>query len=757
MSIPRLAIHRPVTMFMISLVVILLGGISLTRLPVDLMPESEFPSITVRVNYTGVGPLEMEELVTRPLEQAVSAIAGLEQVNSTSGEGNSNVRLQFAWGTDLNEAADEVRTRVDRVRGRMPEDADPPTVFKFDSNSMPIMGIGVKGDYDPVTLREMATNDLSPRLERVEGVASVTIDGGLRRQIHVDLSREKITGLNLSVDRVTQVLRNENQNIPLGEIDDADRRFLLRSPGQFTNLDDIKNLIIMTREGVPVYLKDIAGVSDSTEDRRQITRIDGQPGIRMRVTKQSGKNTVQVAEEVKKEIERINREVPTVRLAVLDDQSKFIARSIDSVKEHATIGGVLVVLIIFFFLRNVRSTLIICTSIPISVIGTFALLYFGGYTLNTLTFGGLALGIGMIVDAAIVVLENTYRHLEMGKDRLTAAIDGSEEVWSAILASTLTHIAVFVPMLFLTGMASITFGSLAAVVSFSLAMSLFVAVTIVPVLCSRYLDPPDHGEKKKGFFGALYRMSERVLTGIDNVYARALHVALAHRPTVFATGIILFLAAIYLGQFIGVELQPQTDEGEVTVDAELAVGTRVEITEAVLIRLEEAIKAAVPETTMLITSAGGGGMGGFGGGSNGHRGNINVRLTPKDERKRSSDQIAMALRRELAGIPGVIVRTRPSGGQQMRGMPGGGNQGGDGSRFSVEVRGHDLDVSKRLAQDVKTLLDTTPGIADSRVGREEGRPEIAVRVDRDKAAILGMSVTGVANTIRTNLAGTPAA
>ena len=755
MSIPRLAIHRPVTMFMICFVVVLLGGISLTRLPVDLMPESEFPSITVRVNYAGVGPLEIEELVTRPIEQAVSAIAGLEQVNSTSNEGNSQVRLQFVWGTDLNEAADEVRTRVDRVRGRMPEDADPPTVFKFDSNSMPIMGVGVEGDFDPVTLREMATNDLSPRLERVEGVAAVTIDGGLRRQIHVDLTREKITGLNLSVDRITQVLRSENQNIPLGEIDDADRRFLLRSPGQFTSIEDVQNLIVMTREGVPVYLKDIAEVTDSTEDRRQIMRINGRPGIRMRVTKQSGKNTVQVAAGVRAEIEKINREVPTVRLAVLDDQSKFIERSIHSVQEHAMIGSVLVVLIIFLFLRSVRSTLIICTSIPISVIGTFALLYFGGYTLNTLTFGGLALGVGMIVDAAIVVLENTYRHLEMGKDRMTAAIDGSEEVWSAILASTLTHIAVFVPMLFLTGVAKITFGSLAAVVSFSLAMSLFVAVTIVPVLCSRFLERPDHGEKRSGVLGSLYRWSDRVLNKLDDAYAAMLHVALQHRPTVFATGVGLFIVAIYLGRFIGVELQPTTDEGEVTVDAELAVGTRVEVTESIMLRLEEAITKSVPEATMLITSAGGGG-GGFGGPGSGHRGNVNVRLVPKDERQRSSEQIAMSLRRELSGVPGVIVRARPSGGQQMRGMPGG-NQGGDGSRFSVEVRGHDLEISKRLAQDVKTLLDSTPGIADSRVGREEGRPEIAVRVDRDKAALLGLSVTGVAETIRTNLAGTQAA
>src|SRR5687768_17252191 len=506
---------------------------------------------------------------------------------------------------------------------------------------MPIMGIGVQGDFDPVTLRELAQNDLSPRLERVAGVAAVTINGGLRRQIRVDLSREKITALNLSPDRVIQILRTENQNIPLGEINDADRTLLLRSPGQFVNIDEIKNIVVMTREGVPVYMRDIADVTDSTEDRRSFMRINGVNGIRMQVTKQSGTNTIQIAEGVKHEVERINAEIQGMKLQILDDQSRFIERAIGSVQEHAMIGGLLVIAIIYIFLRDIKSTLIICTSIPVSVIGTFALLYFGGYTLNTLTFGGLALGIGMVVDAAIVVLENTYRHLEMGKDRMTAAIDGSEEVWSAILASTLTHIAVFVPMLFLTGVAQITFGSLAAVVSFSLAMSLFVAVTIVPVLCSRFLNPPHHHDSHKGIIGALYRFSEGVLVGIDNAYARLLHSALAHRPTVFATGVVLFVLALYLGRFIGVELQPTTDEGEVTVDAELAVGTRVEITEAVLLRLEEAIKATVPEATMLITSAGGGGMGGGFGGGSGHRGNVNVRLIPKDERQRTSEEIAM--------------------------------------------------------------------------------------------------------------------
>ncbi|MBP7776748.1 MAG: efflux RND transporter permease subunit [Acidobacteria bacterium] len=750
MSIPRLAIERPVTMFMLSFVVVLLGAISLTRLPVDLMPDMSFPSITVRVSYQGVGPLEMEELVTRPIEQAVSAVAGLDQLNSTSSEGSSTVRLNFTWGTDLNEAADEVRTRIDRVRGRLPEDADPPTIFKFDSTSFPIMGIGVEGNYDPVTLREMAQTDLSPRLERVPGVAAVSVDGGLRRQIRVDLSREKITALNLPVDRVVQILRTENQNIPLGEVFESDRMYLLRSPGQFTNIDEIRNLVVMTKDGVPVYLRDIADVRDTTEDRRSFTRINGNPGIRMRVTKQSGTNTVQIAEGVRAEVARINREVPNMNLSVLDDQSTYISRSINSVQEHALFGSLLVVLVIFAFLRDLRSTIIICTSIPISVVGTFALLYFGGYTLNTMTFGGLALGIGMIVDAAIVVLENTYRHLEMGKDGMTAAIDGAEEVWSAILASTLTHIAVFVPMLFLTGVSSIMFGQLAAVVSFSLAMSLFVAVTIVPVLCSRLLRLAPPSESRRGPLGVAFRLSERALAGLDALYARVLHTSLHHRPTVFAVGLALFVGAVVLLPRVGFELQPTTDEGEVSVNAELAVGTRIDLTEQVLIRLEEMIRQNTPEATMLITQAGGGG---FTGGSSTHRGSITVRLTPKDERSRSSEQIAMDMRRQLSGLPGVVVRARASGGQQM--MMRGGNS--DGSRLSIEIRGHELDEAKELARDLKAILDTTPGIADSQLSREEGRPELAVNVDRDKAAVLGLTVTGVANTIRTNVAGTQAA
>ena len=766
MSIPRFAIERPVMMTMLSCVVILLGAISLTRLPVDLLPDVSQPTINVRVNYTGVGPLEMEELITRPLEQQLSAVSGLYQMNSNSNEGSSQITLNFTWGHDLNEAMDDIRTRIDRVRGRLPEDADAPVISKFDPNTMPILGLGVEsidGSLDRVELRELAENMLSPRIERVPGVAAVTVSGGLRRQIHVELSREKITALELSVDRVVNVLRTENQNIPIGEVFRGDRAFLLRSQGQFESLDQIRDLVILTRAGVPVYLKDIAEVKDTTEDNRSVLRINGRPGVRMQVTKQSGTNTVLTAVGVRREIERINREVPGIRLALLDDQAKFIERAIGAVQEHVLIGSFLVVLIIFLFLRNFRSTLIVCTSIPISVVGTFALLYFSGMTLNTMTFGGLALGVGMIVDAAIVVLENSFRHMEEhGKDRLTASIDGAEEVWSAILASILTHIAVFVPLLFLEGISSVMFRQLSVVVVFSLLMSLFVAVTLVPVLCSKLLVLPPPRDQRKGIGGMLYSASESMLSGMDEGYRRLLHLALAHRPTVLAVSAASVAVAVLVFPSLPQEFSTQADEGAIQVNAELAQGTRIEVTGPVLDRLEVAVNELVPEATSIIVSAGAGsGFGGPGGGGPGggqvNRGNLQIMLQPKDERTRSSEQIAMDLRRQLAGIPGVIVRVNPSGGngQLNRFLSGGGNSGG--GRLSLEIRGEDLNDARRVAQATKDLLDTIPGIADSRLGRDEGRPELAIRVDRAKAALLGISATTLANTIRTNVAGTQAA
>jgi HAE1 family hydrophobic/amphiphilic exporter-1 len=759
MSIPRFAIQRPVMMTMISCVIILIGAISLSRLPVDLLPDISQPTITVRMNYSGVGPLEMESLVTRPLEQQLSAVAGLEQMNSSSNEGNTIIRLNFTWGTDLNEAMDEIRTRVDRVRGRLPADADPPIIQKFDSNAAPIMGLALEsldGTLDRVGLRELAENVLARRLERVAGVAGVTVNGGLRRQIHVVLSREKITALDLSVDRVVSALRTENQNVPIGEVYRGDRAYLVRSQGEFQNLDQIRDLVVMTRAGIPVYMKDIADVIDSTEDARSILRINGQPGVRMSVTKQSGTNTVEIATGVRAEIERINREVPGVRITLLDDSARFIERSIATVQEHVMIGSILVVLIIFLFLRNFRSTLIVCTSIPISVVGTFALLYFSGLTLNTMTFGGLALGVGMIVDAAIVVLENSFRHMEeYGKDRMTASIDGSEEVWSAILASILTHIAVFVPLLFLSGVSSILFRQLSYVVVFSLLMSLFVAVTLVPVLCSKLLVLPPPVEKRRGLGGRLYTMSERLLNGMDEGYRRFLHVSLAHRPTVIGAAVASVVAAMLIFPTLPTEFSTQTDEGQVMVNVEMPRGTRIEVTAPVLDEVERRVTELVPEVDSVIVSAGAAGFGPAGLGAV-SRGTLQLLLKPKTERVRSSDEIAIDLRRRLSGIPGVIVRANATGGnfQMNRFLSGGGAGGG---RLSLEIRGENLDEADRVARAAKDLLDTVPGVASPQLGRDEARPELAVRIDRAKAALFGLSSTSVANTIRTNVSGTQAA
>lgn len=749
MSIPRVAIHRPITMFMISGVIILLGVMSLSRLPIDLMPDITYPSLTIRVSYPGVGPMEMEELVTRPLEQTVAAVSGLERLESTSSEGSSRVTLNFAWGTDLNEVADDVRNRLDRVRGRLPEDASPPTMFKFDANASPIMSVGVEGNFDRVTLRELAEQQLAPRLERVAGVAAVSVEGGLRRQIHVELSKEKITALDLPVNRIISLLRTENQNVPLGEIFEGDRAYLLRSQGQFEDLDEIRNLVVMTRAGVPVYLRDIAEVKDATEDMRSFTRINGSPGVRLRITKQSGTNTVAVAEAVRREVDRINGEAGALKLAVLDDSSIFIKRSIAGVRDAAILGAVFVILVIFVFLRNVRATFIIGTSIPISIIGTFALLYFGGFTLNTMTFGGLALGVGMIVDASIVVLENTFRHMEMGKPRMQAATEGSEEVWSAILASTLTHVAVFVPLLFLSGVSSVLFNQLSIVVIFSLTMSLFVAVTIVPVLCSLLLRLPPPMEERRGATGALFTRVENWLERMDNVYKRILHRSLSHRPTVVASGVAAVVVAAIIIPTIGVELMPEADEGEVSVTAELPVGTRAERAHDVALRLESLLRDMVPEADMVITSAGGG----FFGGSSA-RANATIRLVSLEHRTRSSDQIARDLNQQLTGIiPGVLISTRASGGnRQMTRLMGGGD-----SRLTLEIRGEDLGQAQALARQARAIMDSTPGVRNARVGREEARPELAIDVDRPKAALLGLTVTDVADSIRTNVAGTQAA
>ena len=573
-----------------------------------------------------------------------------------------------------------------------------------------------------------------------------------RREIRVELSRERIAAFGISPDRVVSALRTANQNVPIGEVDEGDITYLVRSQGQFRGIDDIRRLVVATRDQVPIYLRDIAEVRDTTEDVRSIVRINGRAGLQMSVSKQSGQNTIEVAQLIREEIGRINREIPGIEVSVLNDTSAFIERSVSSVQQMVMIGAVLVVVVIFSFLRSFRSTIVISSSIPISIIGTFALLYFGGYTLNTLTFGGLALGVGMIVDSAIVVLENTHRHLEQGQDPVTAAVNGSEEVWSAIIASSLTQIAVFVPLLFLTGIASIMFGSLAVVVIFSLTVSLFVAVTLVPVLCSRLLRRPTPGDQK-GVLGSIGAASGRMLDAVDEGYRRLLHRALAHRVLVVVSAAALLVLSVISLPFVGFELAPATDEGQIQVTAELPIGTRIGRSEEALLQIEQVIRESVPEVASLIAQTGSTQAFGPGGGASSHRLTFTVHLVPGDQRTRSSEQVAQALRRDLVGVPGVIARASASGGQFNFSRAIGGGQ----SRLSVEIRGHDLADQARLAGEIRDVMRKTVGVTDVSLESERGRPEIGVTTDERRAALWGLSSADVANAMQTGVAGTQAA
>lgn len=757
MSLASASVRRPITTVMFFLIVILLGGIAFSRLPVDLMPELTYPTLTVRTDYPNVGPQEVEDLVTRPIEEAVAAIAGVETITSNSAEGQSTVRIEFTWGTDLDEAADEVRTRVDRIRNQLPEEAETPRVYKFDLASFAIVYLGVYSpDLSPVALREFTEDRIERRLERVPGIASVEIRGGLRRQVQVNLDREKMLALGLSADRVTRLLREENLNRPAGKVEEGNLDIYLRTVGEYRAASEIGATVVAVRSTSPIYLRDIAEVTEGVEEITSLVRIDGEPGIRIALYKQSGANTVEVARGVLDEMERLNLDygkpnpVGQVRLIPIIDTSEYIRRSISNVRNSAVLGGLLAIVVLLFFLRSGRSTLVIATAIPISVVATFALIHFGGYTLNIMTFGGLALGVGMLVDNAVVVLENIFRKREGGADAETSAVVGTGEVALAITASTLTTMAVFLPIVFMEGISGVMYRQLAVVVAFSLFASLTVALTLIPVLSKGLLARGDaHPQARAAWLNRFYGWSERSLTRLEGRYRTLLDWALAHRSQVVATTLLLFLASLTLVPLIGSELMPKSDEGEVRVNAEMAVGTRLDLMSETFRQIEETVRREVPEVEHMLANIGGGGWHASGS----HTGNLRVNLVPQSERDRSSEEIAEDLRGKLAGIPGIkSLRTREGSGLFILRIAFG---GGDES-LAVEIYGENLDQGFDLAQRVQEAVATVPGVSDARVSRDPGRKERVIRVDREKIARLGLSMSQVAQVIETNLAGTRA-
>jgi HAE1 family hydrophobic/amphiphilic exporter-1 len=577
-------------------------------------------------------------------------------------------------------------------------------------------------------------------------VGQVNVFGGLRREVHVDLSLEKLRALDLSVNQVVNLIRTENANAPAGRVEEGGFDLNLRTQGQFQDINQIRNLVLTTRRGVPVYLRDVATVEDSTEEVRQIVRINGQPGLRINIQKQSGSNTVAVAQGVREEAERINRDFPNISVQVLNDSSRFIERSIATVEEHALLGGLLAVLILLVFLRSIRSTLIVSLSIPISLIATFALLYFSGFTLNTVTLGGLALGVGRLVDDAIVVLENAFRHREAGKSRKEAALVGTQEVTTAIIAATLTTMVVFLPVAFLSGMTSVLFSQLAFTVAFALFCSLLVALTLIPVLCSKYLHVEPPSAERHPWMHSIVQGTGNALERLDQRYQQAVGWALHHRKTVVLGAAASVLVTLLLVPLIGVELVPETDEGQVNVQVDLSPGTRLLATDEVVRRLEEIVKKEVPEIRNLVVQVG---VGGFQGGG-GHSARLELRLVDRELRNRTTQEIAARLNEALNVEPGVSIRSNATGGMNF-GM--GGMGGGGGDRASVEIRGYDIAYGNELAKRVQKEIEQVPGITNVRISRTEGLPEMLIRPDRVKAALFGLNVSSLGDVLETAFAG----
>lgn len=745
MSLPEFSIRRPVTVLMACFVALLLGAISFVSIPVDLMPDLAMPTLTINTDYPGVAPSEVETLVTRPMEQIVSAAPGVEEVVSTSSEGRSSVRISFIYGTDIDVAADEVRSRLDRGRRGLPDDIDTPAIFKFDVTQFPILFLSVSADdMDARELRTFVERQIQYRIERIPGVGQVLINGGLRREIHVDLNLEKLRALNLSVADVVNTLRAENLNRPVGPVKEGRFDVLLRTVGEFDNVEQILNTALMERNNVPVYVRDVADVEDSHEEIRYIAGVDGNPALRLVIFKQAGANTVEISDGVFQEVARLNDDYDEIYIRNLRDSAEFIRAAISNVQQAALIGGFLAVIILLFFLRSWTSTMIIGTAIPISVIATFSLMYFNGFTLNTVSFGGLALGVGMLVDNAIVVLENIYRHREEGKPIREASILGSNEVAMAITASTLTTIAVFLPVIFLGGLSAQTFKQLAYVVAFSLLCSLIVALTVVPAMCSKFLRTGN--DQRGGFFERIGAVLARGQDSLAEEYGRLLNWSLSNKALVAVVAVGLMASAYWMMPLVGVELEPQVDEGEIRVNLELESGTRVEVTQDIVERMRQVVMEKVPEVTTIMTEAG----------NNSpfrsiatHIGELRIQIVDQTQRTRSAAEIANSLRPLLSLEPGMTVRVRVSGG-----FGPGSRRGGDTSdRLQVEVRGYDPDRSAQLAEQVRATMMSIPGIAEAQISRKPGLPEMVVSIDRMKAASMGLRVSQVADTLETAVGG----
>ncbi|NIM98838.1 MAG: MMPL family transporter [candidate division Zixibacteria bacterium] len=760
MFLPKFAIKRPVMVSMIFLILIILGGISFVLLPIDLFPDIDLPMVMVVASYEGAGPSEIESMVARPLEMSLAATKNLKNIYSYSLEEACVVMAEFDWGSDMDVAAADVREKVDMVRFRLPEGVESPSVIKFDPSMMPIMFLGFAGEgLTQAELRYYAEETIQPRLERLDGVAAAFPIGGLEREIKVQIDRTRLEALGLAIDQVIAAIGASNLDLPGGHLKFGQKDFLVRTTGQFTQPSQLENVIISSHQGIPIRLKDVATVKDGFKEQTSVVRVGGGSAIVMLVQKESQANTVLVADKVKQALESVKRELPAgIRIDLVWDSSDYIKHSVGNVERSALEGGLLAIIIILIFLRSFSSTLIISVAIPVSVVVTFVLIYFGKMTLNITTLGGLALGIGRLVDDAIVVLENIFRHRQRGERPKEAAVIGASEVSTAVLAATATTIIVFVPIFFVRGMVGVLFRPMGYTVVFSLAASYFVAMILIPLLASRFLKVERVGNPQMfGPKGKLFRLSQRMFDAVEDHYQKTLSWAITHKKTVILGVIAALLVSLPLLRFIGAEFMPQIDEGRFEISLKMPVGTELTRTEQVVAQMENIIIQNVPE---LNTMMGRGGIEGEGFAAlssifqditGSHAANMEVSLVERGKRERSMWEIMEMLRHRFKEIPDAEIHVKSAGlTEEMHSF------GGAAAPIVVEIRGYEMETAGSLAQEVKRIVEQTPGSRDVRIMREEGLPELQIKIDRDKAAALGLSVGQIGQTIQTNVRGTVA-
>lgn len=736
MSITTTSIARPIATAMTFLIIIILGMLGFRYLPVDLLPPVELPELSVQVSYPNVGPEEIELLITEPLENALAVVPNVERMMSFSREGRSSVQLRFSQDVDIDVITNDVREALDRVRRRLPDEADPPRINRFNPDDQAIVVIGVQSNMDLMDLTTILERDLQRRFEQIPGVGSIDVLGGINREVRIEVIRDRLLASGLTMNDIVQAIGRESSNTPGGNVQQGLSDLYVRSLGEYSNTSEIGNTVIRTVGGVPVRVADVADVQMVRRDIGRYIEVDDVPMLRLALRKQSGANTVAVAEQVRAEAARISAERNDLNMIIITDQSEFIQQSIDSVRNSALWGGILAVIVMMGFFRNGSITSIITLSIPIAIVATFGLLYFGGLTLNQMSFGGLALGVGLIIDNAIVVIENIVRHRTNGKSMVRSAKIGTRQVSGAIIASTITTLVIFLPVMFMQTLTGTMFKELALVVAFSLVCSLFVALTLVPMLASRFLTVIPDAERTAPPY-----WNERTMSALENRYERVLNWAMANRPKVVLATIALMALALFGARYLSYELTPQTEADSITVRLYMDEGTNIAILHSYMMEMDAIVREIVPWENVLHYTRD----------VRNSMAELEFAMVDRADRTWNADELADHIRSRVeAAIPGMRIQVRAQSGLWiMRRIFG---SGGDDA-VQIELRGYDLAAAEGLAQNIRERVEVISGVADVNLSRLEGRPEQNINFDRERMASLGIGVSDVSRAIQSSVGG----